>query len=155
MDALRAKNSSNTSIINGVNDNRVDSTSGPVTASSAIASIYAEEQQNNYRQSANQNTNSNNDTNDFNSDHDNTPVNNTAITDDLLASCAQTLTQSHDKAIVDTVMRDVVQRDLGVTFDDIASLHTAKRLLNEAVVLPLIMPEFFTGIREPWKVWDK
>jgi hypothetical protein len=43
------------------------------------------------------------------------------------------------------------QRDLNVTFDDIASLRDAKRLLNEAVVLPLVMPEFFTGIREPWK----
>lgn len=58
---------------------------------------------------------------------------------------------THNAQIVETVFRDVVQRELGVTFDDIASLETAKRLLNEAVVLPLIMPEFFTGIREPWK----
>ena len=33
----------------------------------------------------------------------------------------------------------------------IASLETAKRLLSEAIVLPLVMPEFFTGIRQPWK----
>lgn len=26
-----------------------------------------------------------------------------------------------------------------------------QRVLNEAVVLPLLLPEFFTGIREPWK----
>lgn len=58
----------------------------------------------------------------------------------------------HDKHIVETVMRDVIQRDLGVTFDDIAAVPVAKRLLHEAVILPLIMPEFFTGIREPWKV---
>ena len=38
-----------------------------------------------------------------------------------------------------------------VTFDDIASLEDAKALLNEAVTLPLIIPEYFTGIREPWK----
>ena len=69
-----------------------------------------------------------------------------------LAACAAILAQGHDQAIIDTVLRDVVQRDLGVTFDDIAALDTAKRLLNEAVILPLIMPEFFTGIREPWKV---
>ncbi len=73
-------------------------------------------------------------------------------TEQLLAHCTSELLQAHDRAIVETVMRDVVQRDLGVTFEDIASLHTAKRLLNEAIVLPLIMPEFFTGIREPWKV---
>lgn len=58
----------------------------------------------------------------------------------------------HDKNVVNTVMRDVIQRDLGVTFDDIAAVPVAKRLLHEAVILPLIMPEFFTGIREPWKV---
>lgn len=38
-----------------------------------------------------------------------------------------------------------------MSFDDIAALDTAKRLLNEAVVLPLMMPELFTGIRKPWK----
>ena len=45
----------------------------------------------------------------------------------------------------------IIATDMGVTFDDIAALETAKRLLNEAVVLPIMMPEFFTGIREPWK----
>ena len=68
-----------------------------------------------------------------------------------LASAAATLYQSHDRGIVDTVIRDVVQRDLGVSFDDIAALSGAKRLLSEAVILPLMIPEFFTGIREPWK----
>jgi len=57
----------------------------------------------------------------------------------------------HDRSLVDSVMRDIVQTDLGISFDDIASLDTAKRLLSEAIVLPLVMPEFFTGIRTPWK----
>ena len=35
--------------------------------------------------------------------------------------------------------------------DDIAGLADAKRLLEEAVVLPLWMPHFFQGIRRPWK----
>ena len=73
---------------------------------------------------------------------DNTQMN-TDIYDSLL--------ERHDKHVVETVMRDVIQRNLGVTFSDIAALHTAKRLLNEAIVLPLLIPEFFTGIREPWK----
>ena len=38
--------------------------------------------------------------------------------------------------------------------DDIADLHEAKRLLQEAVVLPLVVPDFFKGIRRPWKVSD-
>ena len=39
--------------------------------------------------------------------------------------------------------------------DDIADLVEAKKLLQEAVVLPLLIPDFFTGIRRPWKVKDK
>lgn len=35
--------------------------------------------------------------------------------------------------------------------DDIAKLDDAKRLLQEAVVLPLLMPELYVGIRQPWK----
>lgn len=88
-----------------------------------------------------------------------------AAVDNRMLAAAHMLTGAgHDVAIVDSVLRDVVlnsdydqkQRQANgektVTFDDIASLDGAKRLLNEAVVLPLIMPEFFTGIREPWKV---
>lgn len=36
--------------------------------------------------------------------------------------------------------------------DDIADLEEAKKLLREAVVLPMWMPDFFKGIRRPWKV---
>lgn len=71
--------------------------------------------------------------------------------DPRFASSASILLERYDKAIVQLIMYDIVQRDLGVTFDDIAALTDAKRLLNEAIVLPLLMPEFFTGIREPWK----
>ncbi|KAH7859285.1 hypothetical protein Vadar_034127 [Vaccinium darrowii] len=47
--------------------------------------------------------------------------------------------------------RDVLDSTPGVTWDDVAGLTEAKRLLEEAVVLPLLMPEFFQGIRRPWK----
>lgn len=62
------------------------------------------------------------------------------------------LLQTNEKAILDCILQDVIQHDLGVKFEDIASLQEAKRLLHETIVLPIIMPEFFTGIREPWKV---
>ena len=35
--------------------------------------------------------------------------------------------------------------------EDIADLDTAKNLLQEAVLLPLMIPNFFQGIRRPWK----
>lgn len=43
-------------------------------------------------------------------------------------------------------------RSCGRRWTDIAGLKEAKRVLEEATVLPMIMPEFFTGIRRPVKV---
>ena len=39
--------------------------------------------------------------------------------------------------------RDVLETSPGVRWDDVAGLSEAKRLLEEAVVLPLWMPEYF------------
>ncbi|KAL6845421.1 hypothetical protein ACP4OV_024916 [Aristida adscensionis] len=47
--------------------------------------------------------------------------------------------------------RDVLDSTPGVRWEDVAGLSEAKRLLEEAVVLPLWMPEYFQGIRRPWK----
>ncbi|KAJ1688282.1 hypothetical protein LUZ63_019672 [Rhynchospora breviuscula] len=47
--------------------------------------------------------------------------------------------------------RDVLDNSPGVRWGDVAGLSEAKRLLEEAVVLPLWMPEYFQGIRRPWK----
>eukprot|EP01112_Ceratiomyxa_fruticulosa_P012966 TRINITY_DN3619_c0_g1_i1.p1 TRINITY_DN3619_c0_g1~~TRINITY_DN3619_c0_g1_i1.p1 ORF type:complete len:578 (+),score=135.58 TRINITY_DN3619_c0_g1_i1:353-2086(+) len=56
-----------------------------------------------------------------------------------------------DKDLVEMIERDVLDRAPSVKWDDIAGLTEAKRLLEEAVVLPLWMPDYFTGIRRPWK----
>ena len=53
--------------------------------------------------------------------------------------------------LVDIIERDVLYKNPDIKFGDIAGLHEAKALLQEAVVLPLIMPDFFKGIRRPWK----
>ncbi|CAL8067954.1 unnamed protein product [Orchesella dallaii] len=53
--------------------------------------------------------------------------------------------------LVDILERDVLSKHLSVSWSTIAGLHEAKALLQEAVVLPLIMPEFFRGIRRPWR----
>ena len=55
------------------------------------------------------------------------------------------------QAIREIISRDIMQASLGVSFDDVVALRNAKRLLNEAVVLPFVIPEFFSGVRKPWK----
>lgn len=44
---------------------------------------------------------------------------------------------------VNIAERDIVQKNPNIHWDDIADLHEAKRLLEEAVVLPMWMPDFF------------
>ncbi|XP_013147631.1 PREDICTED: katanin p60 ATPase-containing subunit A-like 1 [Papilio polytes] len=56
-----------------------------------------------------------------------------------------------DTDLVDMLERDIVQKNPNIRWDDIADLTEAKRLLEEAVVLPMWMPDFFKGIRRPWK----
>jgi len=50
------------------------------------------------------------------------------------------------------ICRDVLEANLGVRWDDIAGLQDAKQVLQENCVLPLLMPNFFQGIRRPVKV---
>ncbi|OMJ72884.1 hypothetical protein SteCoe_28576 [Stentor coeruleus] len=56
-----------------------------------------------------------------------------------------------DLDLIQALERDVMEKNPNVSFDDIADLDDAKMLLQEAVLLPILMPEFFTGIRRPWK----
>lgn len=39
----------------------------------------------------------------------------------------------------------IIGLDLSLFRDDVADLKEAKRLLEEAVVLPLLIPDYFTG----------
>ena len=60
-----------------------------------------------------------------------------------------------DKELVAILERDIVQRNPMVYFNDIANLAQAKNLLQEAIVLPLLLPNYFKGIRRPLKVKNK
>uniref|UniRef100_A0A8C6W816 Katanin p60 ATPase-containing subunit A1 n=1 Tax=Nannospalax galili TaxID=1026970 RepID=A0A8C6W816_NANGA len=57
----------------------------------------------------------------------------------------------YDKDSVEALERDIISQNPNVRWDDIADLAEGKELLKEAVVLPMWMPEFFKGIRRPWK----
>jgi katanin p60 ATPase-containing subunit A1 len=49
------------------------------------------------------------------------------------------------------IEKDILLTNPNVHWTDIAGLDDAKELLEEAIVLPLLMPDFFQGIRRPWK----
>lgn len=50
-----------------------------------------------------------------------------------------------DGELVDLLERDILQRNPNVRWKDIADLQEAKNLLEEAVVLPMLIPDFFKG----------
>ena len=56
-----------------------------------------------------------------------------------------------DVELIEMVERDVMEKNPNVKFEDIAELEGAKNTLKEAVLLPLLMPDFFRGLRRPWK----
>ena len=56
-----------------------------------------------------------------------------------------------DSELIEMLEREVVDTNPHVSFDDIAELDQAKQALQEAALLPLIIPNFFTGLRRPWK----
>jgi len=56
-----------------------------------------------------------------------------------------------DTDLIKMLEQDCVERCPQVPWESIAGLEQAKSLLEEAVVLPLMMPGYFTGIRRAWK----
>lgn len=57
----------------------------------------------------------------------------------------------YETHLVDSLEKDILQRNPNIQWNNVAGLNDAKAILQEAVVLPVIMPEFFKGIRRPWK----
>lgn len=50
-----------------------------------------------------------------------------------------------------TIQNEIINQNPGIRFRDIVGLDEAKRLLKEAVLMPMRYPHFFKGILEPWK----
>jgi katanin p60 ATPase-containing subunit A1 len=55
------------------------------------------------------------------------------------------------KQLANVISREIYQESPNVRFSDIIHLDEAKRLLMEAVQLPLRFPTLFTGILRPWR----
>uniref|UniRef100_A0A8D9BY06 Katanin p60 ATPase-containing subunit A1 n=3 Tax=Cacopsylla melanoneura TaxID=428564 RepID=A0A8D9BY06_9HEMI len=92
-----------------------------------------------------------NPTNNSNSNSTNNPSNSNAHDEKPVTQDKRFESYACDSDLVEMLERDMVQKNPNIRWDDIAELTDAKRLLEEAVVLPMWMPEFFRGIRRPWK----
>jgi ATP-dependent 26S proteasome regulatory subunit len=53
--------------------------------------------------------------------------------------------------LMKTILNELMDNAPGVTWDDIAGLKFAKQTLMEAVILPTLRPDIFTGLRAPPK----
>jgi katanin p60 ATPase-containing subunit A1 len=49
-----------------------------------------------------------------------------------------------------TIRRDIFLDNPNVAWDSVAGMEDAKKLLKEAVVMPVKYPQFFTGLLAPW-----
>ncbi|KAK7201033.1 katanin [Novymonas esmeraldas] len=68
-----------------------------------------------------------------------------------IAAAARFAGRPGEEELVQLIEADMHVGKLPVTWDDIAGLEEAKRLLEEAVVYPVLMPDYYQGIRRPWK----
>lgn len=59
--------------------------------------------------------------------------------------------RSGDEKLAEAIECDLHFGQCDVSWDDIGGLVDAKRLLEEAVVYPILMPSYYQGIRRPWK----
>ncbi|XP_014291601.1 katanin p60 ATPase-containing subunit A1 isoform X1 [Halyomorpha halys] len=57
----------------------------------------------------------------------------------------------YEHHLVETIEKDILQRDTAIRWAEVAGLCEAKSVLQEAMVLPLLLPDYFKGIRRPWK----
>ena len=55
------------------------------------------------------------------------------------------------RELAQSIYRDIITYNPNISFAKIMGLDEAKRLLKEAVLMPMKYPHLFTGLLEPWK----
>ncbi|ONK80465.1 uncharacterized protein A4U43_C01F18010 [Asparagus officinalis] len=55
------------------------------------------------------------------------------------------------RTLAETLCRDIIRGSPDVKWESIKGLDNAKKLLKEAVVMPIKYPKYFTGLLSPWK----
>jgi vacuolar protein-sorting-associated protein 4 len=57
---------------------------------------------------------------------------------------------SEEQELIDSISGTILTESPNVKWIDIAGLEDCKQSLREAIVLPILKPELFTGARKPW-----
>ncbi|KAI5670900.1 hypothetical protein M9H77_11264 [Catharanthus roseus] len=55
------------------------------------------------------------------------------------------------RTLAESLSRDIIRGSPDIKWETIKGLENAKRLLKEAVVMPIKYPKYFTGLLTPWK----
>ncbi|VVB02064.1 unnamed protein product [Arabis nemorensis] len=55
------------------------------------------------------------------------------------------------RALAESLSRDIIRGNPNIKWESIKGLENAKRLLKEAVVMPIKYPTYFNGLLSPWK----
>ncbi|MBS7247407.1 MAG: AAA family ATPase [Candidatus Jordarchaeales archaeon] len=53
--------------------------------------------------------------------------------------------------LAEAIAETILVEKPSVKWDDVANLEAAKKALREAIILPMLRPDFFRGARKPWK----
>lgn len=56
-----------------------------------------------------------------------------------------------DEKLIEMIRNEIMDSGALVTWDDVAGLEHAKKIIKEIVVLPMLRPDIFTGLRRPPK----
>ncbi|MCO5554647.1 hypothetical protein L7F22_008180 [Adiantum nelumboides] len=73
------------------------------------------------------------------------------VSDKVVKSLLPPFESAEMRALAESLSRDIIQGNPDVRWDTIKGLEDAKRLLKEAVVMPIKYPQYFTGLLSPWK----
>ncbi|MFX1237872.1 MAG: AAA family ATPase [Promethearchaeota archaeon] len=78
-----------------------------------------------------------------------TPSDSSSPKDDKVRSEGGQLSQE-EQEMMDMISGTIVTESPDIRWNDIAGLENCKQALREAIVLPMLKPELFTGKRKPW-----
>ena len=57
-----------------------------------------------------------------------------------------------DPKMVELIENEIMERQIKITWEDIAGLEQAKKNIQEIIIWPMLRPDIFKGIRAPPRV---